>query len=218
MALFDQITRTKVILPRRRADLVTRLRLVKSFEALLDYRLFIVTAPAGFGKTSLLVDVAHQVELPVCWYAIDALDSDPHRFMSHFLAAIAHRFPGFGQHSLATLVDFASNQADLDRLVTVIVNEIFEHIQEHFVIVLDDWHLITSHMVTEFINRFSQLADENCHLVICSRTFVTLPNLSLMVGRGQVGGLVWADLAFQADEIRAFFLQNYNQTISKQEA
>ena len=218
MALFDQITRTKVILPRRRADLITRPRLVENFEDLLDYRLFIVTAPAGFGKTSLLVDVAHQLELPVCWYAIDALDSDLHRFVIHFIAAIAQRFPDFGHRSLASQVHAASDSSDLDRLVRVLVNEIIEHIQEHFVIVLDDWHVVTDSTVMDFVNRFSQLVDENCHLVICSRNYVSLSDLSLMAGRGQVSGLVGADLAFRADEIQAFIAHNCGQSISMQEA
>src|SRR5689334_22838688 len=115
------ITRTKVVLPRRRSDLVTRPRLLTLLEDLLDYRLVLVAAPPGSGKTTMLVDMAHQGTLPICWYALDPLDRDPHRFIAHLIAAIAQRFPGFGAHSFAVLQE--SPRLDIPRLVTTIVNE-----------------------------------------------------------------------------------------------
>jgi len=213
--LFDQITRTKIILPRRRADLLSRQRLVDDFHELLDYRLIIITAPAGYGKTSLLVDVAHQIELPVYWYAIDPLDQDPQRFIAHFIAAIAHGCPGFGQQSAAVLESTTLETSDLDRLVRVLVNEAYEHLQEHFIFVLDDFHFINNKKILYFVNQFAQVVDENCHLVISSRSLLALPDLVLMVGRTQVTGLGLNDLAFQADEIQALILQNYNVSIAQ---
>lgn len=211
--LFDRITRTKVILPYRRPDLLSRQRLLNHFYDQLDNKLIIIAAPAGYGKTSLLVDVAHQIDLPVCWYAIDALDSDPRQFFTYFIAAIAHRFPVFGQKSAAVLESINCDSAGLDRLVTVIVNEIYQHIQEHFLVVLDDYHLVDNAPINGFINRFVQQVDENCHLVLSSRKLLRLPDLVLLVGRSQVGGMGLNDLAFQIDEVQELILQNYNQSV-----
>ena len=205
------VTRTKVNLPRRRPDLLSRSRLLDLLYELLDYKLIILAAPAGYGKTSLLIDFAHQAELPVCWYALDSYDRDPQRFITHFIAAIAQRFPDFGSRSSSLLE--SSNQANLDlgALVTTIVNEAYDHVHEHFLFVLDDFHLVNENKdVVDFVNRFIQLVDENCHLVLSSRSLLTLPDMPLMVARMQVGGLSFEELAFQASEIQALASKNYH--------
>lgn len=205
------VTRTKVLLPRRRPDLLTRQRLLDALYDLLDYKLIVIAAPAGYGKTSLLVDFAHQANLPVCWYALDLFDRDPQRFVAHFIAAISQRFPSFGHRSEAALN--ASNPANLDtvELVSTIVNEAYEHVQEHFLLVLDDYHLVNEEKkVQEFVSRFVQEVDENCHLILSSRALLNLPDMPLMVARSQVGGLSFEELAFQACEIQALVLKNYH--------
>ena len=213
------LTRTKILLPRRSPNLLTRQRLLDLLYDLLDYRLVIIAAPAGYGKTSLLVDLAHQVDMPVCWYTLDTLDQDPQRFVAHLVGAIAERFPGFGKQSTTAWHDATSPHLDVDQLVSVIVNEAYERIREHFVIVLDDYHLIgDDETINHLINQFVQKVDENCHLVISSRALLSLPDLPLMVARSQVGGLALGELAFRAEEIQALMLQNYHVSIPASEA
>ncbi len=210
------VTRTKVILPRRRADLLSRKRLIDLLYDLLDYKLIILTAPAGYGKTSLLIDFAHKTDLSVCWYSIDMLDLDPQRFLAHFLAAIAQRFPEFGNQSMAALQSVSQASIDDEGLVSTIVNDAYEHIREHFLLVLDDYHLINdSKEIDHFVNRFIQDMDENCHLVLSSRTLLTLPDMPVMVARSQVAGLSFEELAFRPDEIQMLVLQNNQTTISE---
>jgi LuxR family maltose regulon positive regulatory protein len=214
MNFSDQVTRTKVLAPRRRPDLLSRQRLLDLLFRLLENKLIIVAAPAGYGKTSLLVDMAHQIELPVCWYALDELDRDPQRFLAHFIASIAHRFPRFGQRSWSAVQSRLVSTSDLHRVVTTIVNEAYEHIREHFVLVLDDYHFVDdSEEIDYFVNQFIQRVDENCHVVITSRTLLTLPDLPLMVARAQVGGLSFDELAFQTGEIQSLLLQNHHITL-----
>ena len=87
------VTRTWVSVPRHPPRLVRRDRLLNRLTDFLDYRLILVTAPAGYGKTSLLIDFVHHASLPECWYTADEADQDPRLFIAHFLAAIANRFP-----------------------------------------------------------------------------------------------------------------------------
>ena len=108
----------------------------------MDYRLYILTAPAGYGKTSILVDWANQADLPICWYALDELDREPHRFFSYFIATLSKRFPDFGQASQLALQNMTKN-LDVQRLVHIMVNDAFDNIQEQFALILDDYHLLS---------------------------------------------------------------------------
>ena len=210
------VTRTRILVPRRRPELLSRSRLLNSFiEELLDNKLIIVAAPAGYGKTSLLIDLVNQLEWPVCWYALDALDQDPLRFFAHLIASLNLRFPKFGEASLTVLQSMAQDRLNLDLIVSTMVNDAYENISEHFIIVLDDYHLINeSTPVNQFISRFIQDADENCHLIIASRTLISLPDMPLLVARSQVGGLSFEELAFRPEEIQELLLQNQHLTIS----
>ena len=164
-------TLTKVILPQRRKDLFTRQRLINLLYDLLDEKLILVIAPAGYGKTSLLIDFSYQVDFPVCWYAIDELDQTPERFFTYFIASLQQRFPTFGEASTEALKALNPFKPDVNQLVSVIVNDAYEHIQEHYLIILDDYHLVCNiQEIQTFINRFINESAENCHLILSSRT------------------------------------------------
>lgn len=216
MDMAVQVLQTKITIPRRRDGILSRGRLNDLFIELLDHKLIVVTSPPGYGKTSLLVDIARQHELPFCWFSLDSLDQDMQRFATHFIASSERRFPGFGEQSKAAIQAIDGGDFSLDRLVTTIANDVNQSIREHFVIVLDDYHLVDeSEQINSFINRFVQCVDENCHLVILSRSLLPLSDLALLVARSQVGGIGFRELSFRADEIQALMLQNYNQAIPK---
>jgi ATP/maltotriose-dependent transcriptional regulator MalT/two-component SAPR family response regulator len=213
------VIRTKTLIPRRRSEILSRPRLLEILNNVLDLKLLILAAPAGYGKTSLLVDFSHHTQAPVCWYALDSLDSDPKRFIAHFIAAVKGKFPAFGQMSQAALADLSQDKLNLDPIISTIVNDAFENITEHFIFVLDDYHLVRESKPIEiFINRIIQECAENCHFIIASRTLLTLPDLSLLVARSQVDGLSFEELAFLPEEIKQLMAVNYHQTITDQKA
>ncbi len=214
MDTFPLVTRPRIVVPRRRSELLTRQRLLNGLMERLDNRLVIISAPAGYGKTSLLVDFVHQLEWPACWYAIDELDRDPLRFIAHFISSIQVRFPQCGRATLGILNSSSQDRINLDMLVAAAVNDIFDNISEHFVMVLDDYHLIDdSRPVNQFLSRFLQTVSENCHVFVASRTLLTLPDLTLLVARAQVAGMSVEELSFKTDEIQALYLQNERQVL-----
>ncbi|KPL71457.1 hypothetical protein ADN00_17395 [Ornatilinea apprima] len=208
------IIRTRITPPRRRGDLVTRPRLEKLLYDLVDNRLTIIAAPAGYGKTSLLIEFTSKIQYATCWYTVDALDRDPERFLSYFIAALSARFPEFGHRSRAALLS-SHGELNLEHINAILLNDVLDNIPEHFVLVLDDFHLVNGiKMIEDFISRFIQDMDENGHIVIASRTLISLPDFPLMVARSQVGGLSFEELAFQEEELINLFSQNYSNVIT----
>jgi len=213
------VTRTKLIIPRRRDEILTRQRLLDILNDLLDLKLIIVAAPAGYGKTSLLIDFSNHTQWPIGWLSLDSLDQDPFRFIAHFIAAINARYPNFGQNSASILDNTPQDKLDLPALVTTIVNDIYENIREHFIIVLDDYQLVEDNeVVNQFVNRFLQDVDENCHLIVSSRRLLTLSDMPLLVARNQVGGISFEEISFSAEEIQELLLKNYHLTVSDKSA
>ena len=215
----NSITRTKLIVPRRRDEILTRQRLLAMLNEYLDLKLIIVAAPAGYGKTSLLIDFVNHTQWPISWLTLDPLDQNPSRFIAHFIASIQSRYPNFGNNSLSVLENTPQDKLDIPALVATLTNDIYENITEHFIIVLDDYQLVEeSESVNLFINRFLQDVDENCHLMVSSRRLLTLPDMPLLVARNQVGGISFEEIAFTATEIQDLLLKNYHLTISDKSA
>ena len=213
------ISRNKIRVPFRRRELITRPRLIDALYDQLEKRILLLVAPAGYGKTSLLVDLAHQTEMSVCWLSLDPLDSEPQRFLGYLIASIAERFPKFGRDARAALESMTSVERDEERLIITITNEINAHIDEHFLLVLDDFHLIgDERFAGHVVSRFLSLTDEKVHLVLASRSLPNLPDSPLLVARNQVGGLTFEELAFLPGEIQKLFQQNNGITLSLADA
>ncbi len=212
------LSHTKLTVPGRRPEIVSRARLLKKLDVLLDKHLFLITAPAGYGKTSFLIDLAQYTSMPACWLSLDDLDREPQRFLNYFTAAISRNFPRFGTRSRAAITDLTEMEGALENLVVTFANEIYEKIDEHFILILDDYHIIdTVPAIRNFVSRFVQLSPENCHLILASRRLPTLPDMPILVARQQVSGFDLTELAFRPDEIQLLFEKNYNVALTEEE-
>lgn len=217
--LDEPISKTKIVLPKRRIDLLSRARLLDILYERLDRKLIIISAAAGYGKTSLLIDLAYHSDWPFCWLTLDALDREPQRLVASVIASLAERFPDFGTHSKTLLREITNLEEGLERVLVSLVNEIYTDIHEHFVLVLDDFHVLDdAKPVLQFVNRFIQLAGENCHVVLAGRTLPELRDLPLLVAREEVGGLDYSDLAFLPEEFQALLAQNRQVHLSDEDA
>lgn len=213
------ISKIKIVVPNRRPDLLSRPRLLEQLKSLLDNKLILLSAPAGYGKTSLLIDLAHHVEMPVCWLSLDPLDRDPQRFFAYLIAALAERFPRVGAVSRSRLRRSNSIEQDMEAILVLLTNEIYEQVEEDFLFIIDDYHLLDDvPLISSLVNRFLSLVVENCHVILSSRTLPSLPDVTLMVAREQVAGLSHIDLAFQPVELQALYAQNYRQPLSDEAA
>lgn len=213
------VSRIKVRVPFRRRELITRTRLIDALFEQLDKRLLLIVAPAGYGKTSLLVDFAQQSEMALCWLSLDALDQEPQRFLRYWIASIAERFPDFGRDSLAALESMSSFEEDEERLLVTLANEVNAQIHEHFILILDDYQLVANvQTIAHIIGRFLQLCGENVHIILASRNLPDLPDAPLMIARNQVGGLSFEELSFLPQEIQQLFQQNNGIALSQEDA
>ena len=212
------IIQTRIIPPRRRKNVVERNRLLFLLNEQIEKRLVLVTAPAGYGKTSLLVNFVYQSNLPVCWYSIDRLDFDPLRFITYLAAAIKQKYPQFGKRTEAVVAG-EQRKFDPDYVATVMINDIYDHINEHFLIVLDDYHLVNDSLeIRSFMSRLMMDLDENCHFLISSRSLLSLPDLPMLVARSEVGGVSYEELEFVPEEIQEFYRKNQKVVISLEDA
>jgi LuxR family maltose regulon positive regulatory protein len=218
MSAETSIIRTKVLVPGKRRDLLHRARLVDFVHEHIDRKLILIAASAGYGKTSLLTDYAHDTDLPICWYSLDEWDRDPRVFLEYLVASIRERFPEFGARALAALNE--GIRAEGPRSVAgTLVNEIYESIPDYFALVIDDFHLISdSREVTSLFSFLLRRLPENCHILLASRT--TTPGLPVieLVARGELAGLGNDDLKFTGHEIQQLLRQNHNLDLPADEA
>jgi LuxR family maltose regulon positive regulatory protein len=214
------VKKTKIAIPRRRPDFLRRQRLVDFLHARIDRRLLLVSAPAGYGKTTLLVDFATDTDVPVCWYSLDSTAQESRVFLEHFIACIQQRFPDFGQQTIQALDNVLEfTDEGLNPVLVSLVNEILDGIPEYFAIILDDFHLVEqSQTVARFVTRFLEDAPENCCLIVAGRTVPGRLPIVALASKQQVAGLGSNDLRFTADEVETLIRQMYAVDLSPEDA
>jgi len=204
--------------PSKRTNLLHRPRLVDFLHEHIDRKLLLVSASAGYGKTSLLIDFAHETRLPVCWYSLDASDADPKVFLQSIIASLRLAFPHVGSRTLG-LLETASLSREVEVIVGALVTEIYEQIPGYFVLVLDDYHTVEdAELVNRILDSFLCLLPENAHVILASRTLPSKLTLTRLTARQEVAGLGVSDLRFSAEEIRAVIKQNYQTELPDTQA
>ena len=201
---------TKLYIPPPRPNLVARPRLIARLNAGLrpGHRLTLVSAPAGFGKTTLLSEWANQrvfesVHPTFAWVSLDEGDDDLTRFWAYLVAALQKAGADIGAGVLNTLQN--PQPPLLTSLLTILINELsaLPASDGPYVLVLDDYHLITTQSIHDALAFLLDHLPHNLHLVIATRADPPLP-LARLRGRGQLTEMRQADLRFTSDEAAAF--------------
>ncbi|MEJ2211278.1 MAG: hypothetical protein P8129_19870 [Anaerolineae bacterium] len=171
----------------------------------LGRRMTLVSAPAGFGKTTLLSDWLWHADRPVAWISLDEGDNDLRRFLAYLIAAQQTIDPGIGQTAQAML-QAPRGASQPEPLLTTLINDIVAT-AEPFILVLDDYHVIEAspiHKAVSFLLDHLPSCEQGLHLVIATRADPPL-SLARLRGRGQLTELHAGDLRFTSNEAEAYF-------------
>src|SRR4028118_1906198 len=207
------ILATKLYVPPPRPRVVLRPRLIARLNEGLHRRLILVSAPAGFGKTTLLGEWVAGCERQVAWLSLDEGDSDPARFLSYLVAALQTIFPEIGEGVLGALQ--SPQPPPTESILTALLNEITA-VSDDLVLLLDDYHVIDAKPVDDALTFLLEHLPPQVHLVIATREDPHLP-LARLRARGQLTELRAVDLRFTPSEAGEFLKGVMSLSLSEEE-
>ena len=193
---------TKLFVPPARTGLVPRPRLMKRLDAALGSPFTLVSAPAGFGKTTILTQWAATIKPPmrVAWVQLDEGDNDPVRFWDYFIAAVKTLAQSAGSDVSAML--HSPQGYTTEAVLTTLLNDVAST-PEDFVLVMDDYHLIKAEAIHSGVTFVLDHCPPKMHLILATRVDPRLP-LAHFRGRGTMIELGADDLRFTLDEANDF--------------
>lgn len=201
--LTGSLLETKLHPPRTRQRFVHRARLLERLEQAMDARLTLVSAPAGFGKSSLVatwLETTQRDKRRVAWFSIDADDSDPTTFWRYVTSALERAMPERHDDD-GPLLD--PNEPRMDVALGRLINELGA-VSDEVVLVLDDYHEVASAEIHESMAYLLEHMPANLHVVVITRADPSLP-LARMRARGELVEIRAADLRFTDDEAATYF-------------
>jgi LuxR family maltose regulon positive regulatory protein len=217
------LLRTKLYIPPLRPNNVPRPRLIARLDLGFQQgcRLTLVSAPAGFGKTTLITEWLSHFPTPkshftadhCAWLTLDLQDNDPTRFMTYLIAAIAQIEPGTGEATAAVLQ--SPQPPPPQTALTTLINEIAAFTSLS-ILVLDDYHLIQTPTIHQQFTFFLENLPPNLHLVLLTREDPLLP-LARWRAQGRVSEIRQSDLSFTAEETAAFISHTMGLSLSPED-
>ncbi|MGR3277324.1 LuxR C-terminal-related transcriptional regulator [Acaryochloris marina NIES-2412] len=200
---------TKLYLPKWRPGMVSRPRLLEHIQK--GRKLALVSAPAGFGKTTLLAEwVAAEPTRPVAWVSLDQSDNDPTVFWIYLITALQNIQPSLGERSLSLLQ--SPQPHPIESVLMTLLNELTA-VETDIALVLDDYHAIEAQSIHDGIGFMLSHLPPQMHLMIASRTDPPL-SLARLRSHGDLTELRVNDLRFTPDEAAAFLNQVMGLEIS----
>jgi ATP/maltotriose-dependent transcriptional regulator MalT/two-component SAPR family response regulator len=222
----ELILRARLQPPRLRRWTLNRPRLSDRLEFALDYRLTLVVAPTGYGKSTALAGWLNKSSHPYAWYNLTHTDSDPFIFLLNLVYAFRERFNTMGERTLQLLEQEggsenhpAERQSIAHQALPLLINEIFDNFEADVFLVLDDFHLLDStsrtvNLVQELIN----IAPPFLHLVIASRHLPLFEALPRWLVRNELLVVDKEWLAFTPSETAELFTERYGCSVDEQQA
>lgn len=209
------ILATKLYIPRPRADLTLRPRLLARLDAGLAGNLTLIAAPAGWGKTTLLADWLRRANhrRKAAWLTLEVGDAEPTLFLRYLIAAVQTIAPELG--TTTTNLLRAAHIPSLETVMPLLVNDLVQ-LPEPSILILDDYHVINTPVVHQALVFLLEHLPPQLHLVIATRADPPLP-LSRFRARGLLTELRANDLRFTSEEAAIFFREVMGMTLTVDE-
>jgi ATP/maltotriose-dependent transcriptional regulator MalT len=207
------ILATKLYMPPLRPEVVTRPRLLEQLNEGLHSNLILISAPAGFGKTTLVSQWLALIERPAAWLSLDKGENDPARFLTYLVAALQAIAPNIGEGVSGVLQ--SPQPPPPEAILTTLLNDLTS-IKDQFVLVLDDYHVLDAKAVDQALTFLLEHLSPHMHLVIATREDPPLPLARLRAG-GRMTEMRAADLRFTPSEAAAFLNQVMGLRLSAQD-
>jgi len=192
---------TKLHIPSSGENLVHRSILFDKLNEGFKRKLILISAPAGFGKSTVISDWINQQKIPTAWFSVDGNDNDPVDFLSYVISAIQGIEKGFGQTAFELLK--SPNPPNSESIVNLLINEIL-NINNDFLLVLDDFHLITNNEIIKLVCYLLENIPGNAHIAVLTRSDPAIP-IARLRSQHQLVELRSSDLSFSANDISILF-------------
>lgn len=196
--MIETLLQTKLYVPPLRTNLVYRPRLIAQLDQALqaDCRLALISAPAGYGKTTLVSAWVQQNKQLAAWLSLDESDNDPARFLVYLIAALQLVYPAIGERTLSLLQ--APQPPPSEMLLTTLINDVADATSP-IILILDDYHVIHTPPIHRQVAFLLDRIPQQMHLLILTREDPLLP-LARLRARGQLLEIHQHDLRFTNEE------------------
>jgi LuxR family maltose regulon positive regulatory protein len=179
-----------------------------------ERKLTLLSAPAGFGKTTLIVDWIHKNKVPAAWFSVDKADNDPLNFLTYVIMGLQTLEPEIGKAALTMLQ--APQPPAIESILINLINDVV-HNPRDFALVLDDYHLVDAGPIHDFIAFLLDNLPNQMHLIIATRADPPLSLMPRLRSQDQLTELRAAVLSFSAAETASLFKQSLNIDLSTQD-
>ena len=207
------LLQTKLYVPNIPRGAVDRIGISEKLDLLLQRKLCLISTPAGYGKTSLIVSWAKHHGRSLAWVSLDGGDNEFSRFFAYIISAIQMQVPEFGQNLLERLT--FPHEIPHELFMTLFVNAM-DGIEQGCILVLDDYHVIHDAEIHESVQYLLDNLPPQIHLVISSREEPPL-SIANLRAKDQLVDLRYSDLRFSENEAAEYLNLNIGLDLSKKE-
>ncbi|MFW2487253.1 LuxR C-terminal-related transcriptional regulator [Clostridium chromiireducens] len=209
--------KSKINIPKAKEKLIRRLSLFEKLNESVNYKLTLVTAPAGFGKSTLIsswinFDVKNRYYMS--WVSLDERDSDPLTFWRYILISINQIQSGMLENAFSVLNSYQSNNESAMDFLSVFINELY-NIEKDLFVVLDDLYLVTNEEIYDQLRFFLRNMPINTHVIILSRVIPSI-GIARLRATDNMLELSQRDISFTVKETKEFFEKVMNVTIAEE--